>query len=101
MAIKQVVSSEFFKLLDPSVHEAVRQAITRCQATAVVLFENVDLCSSHLGERTAMVVGPTCTYKTVADCEGHHLHDLPSMRQYPQVWCPAEELLTDAPQPWS
>ena len=52
-------------------------------ATYIVVFENLDLCSSHLGECSAVAVGPECTYKDIGAVEGKHLYDLPSMRQYP------------------
>ena len=44
---------------------------------ALVMFENPDLSSSHFGKRTALRVGPGCTYKTPVECVGRHLNDLP------------------------
>lgn len=55
-------------------------------ATHAVLFVNLDFGSSHLGDWTVMVVGPGQTYSSLAEVEGSHLHDLPSMRQYPVAY---------------
>lgn len=52
-------------------------------ATHAVLFVNEDLSSSHIGEWSVMVVGPSVSFHTLADVEGKHLNDLPSVRQYP------------------
>ena len=53
---------------------------------ALVEFQNVDMWSSRFGDNTALAVGPNHTYESVEACEGHHLHDLPSMRKYPQCY---------------
>ena len=57
----------------------------------VVFFRNEMLDSSQRGLLSAMVVGPTCTYKTVQECEGNHLNDLPSQRQYAFAYWPKED----------
>jgi len=85
--MKQVTAAEFMAKFDSEVHEAIRDSLRSLKSDAVVCFENVDMCSSRLGERTALGVGPNNTYKTVEECDGKWLNDLPSMRQYPQVWC--------------
>ena len=57
------------------------------EATHLVLFRNQDMWASQMGATSLLCVGPNCTYKTPEGCEGHHLHDLPSQRQYPQAFC--------------
>lgn len=54
---------------------------------AIVVFEVLDMCSSAFGMRQAMVVGPTRSLKSVADCEDKHLGDVPSLFAYPQYYC--------------
>lgn len=60
-------------------------------AQALVCFTNMDFWASAFGRQTVMVVGPSCTYKTVQEVEGQHLHDQPSQRQYPTHWVAAED----------
>ncbi len=91
--LKQLTAEEFLKQLDPSIHQAVKQVAIQSEATAVVYFENRQLDSSARGRGTALVVGPTCKYKTPEATEGNWLNDLPSQRQYPQNWCPADEII--------
>lgn len=91
--MKQLTAKEFLSLFDPSVHDQIKAAAKRYpNATAVVCFENLDMCSSELGHRSALVVGPDNTFTSVEDCRGKHLNDLPSQRQYPVSWCPTGEL---------
>ena len=80
--MKEITMKELLELFDPEVHSAIAASIERCAATHVVVAENQQMDSSQLGRRTAMVVGPTCTYRTLEECEGKWLFDLPSQRQY-------------------
>lgn len=85
----------FLALFDPIVHATLanRWAL-HPDAEAFVVFENLMLDSSACGERTAVVVGPSCTFKSVAWCEGKWLNDLPSQRQYAVGYCVP-------PRPWT
>lgn len=94
--LPQITPQEFLAEFDPSVHHKIADSASATGAIAFVMFENGDLSSSRLGERTALAVGPNCTYKTVEDCAGHHLNDLPSQRQYAKSWCVAGELAAEA-----
>jgi len=58
----------------------------------VVMFRNGQLDSSNCGARSLTVVGPTRTYKTVAELEGQHLYDAPSQRQYAQHYTRGSKL---------
>jgi DNA polymerase III epsilon subunit-like protein len=80
--MKEITFDELLEEFDESVHEAICRSIGKNDATHIVVAENVQLDSSLLGARTAMAVGPTCTDKTVEECEGRWLNDLPSQRQY-------------------
>ena len=82
--IKRVDLDTFLAEYDPSVHGKIKRLLRERAVSAVVDFVNVCLDSSQLGARTAVIVGPGCTYKSVEDCEGKWLNDLPSRRQYPQ-----------------
>jgi len=73
---------------------AFEEALQRkTDATGLVLFENLQMDSSSYGRMTAMLIGPTNTYKSVEDCEGKFLGELPSHRQYPVAWVPRKEFL--------
>jgi hypothetical protein len=50
--------------MDPEVHPGIKRAIVSTGATHVALYECHMMDSSHLGERFALCVGPTCTYTT-------------------------------------
>ena len=89
--IKSLTFDELLKDFSPEGRGEVLAAIERTGATAVVLFENIDFCSSQFGRQTALCVGPTCTFKAVDEVEGHHLNDLPSQRMYPQAFAHVPE----------
>lgn len=63
---------------------ALESNLAREDVDGMIVFENLQMDSSAFGRRTAMIYGPGCTYKKPEDCEGQHLNDLPSQRQYPQ-----------------
>lgn len=81
--MKELTREELFALFDESVHSRLEDCITRYpDCEGVVVFENQMMGSSELGMRSAVVVGPSNTYKSIADCEGKWINDLPSRRQY-------------------
>lgn len=92
--MKRVSPEEFLAQFDRTVHRDLVLAISRTQATHLVCYENQTLDSSHLGERTALCVGPLCTVQTLEQAMMHWLGDLPSVRQHPKNWCTADELLS-------
>ena len=85
--MKQITKAELMEKMDKSVHPAIEARALDNKATHLVLFENQDMCSSQLGARTVVCVGPECTYKMPEQCEGKWLHDLPSQRQYAVAFC--------------
>ena len=67
---------------DEEAIASVKRLAAEPATTGLVRFENLDFNSSQFGTQTIMCVGPTRTYKTIEECEGKHLYDLPSQRQY-------------------
>lgn len=61
----------------------VKKILARSDVTHLVKFINTMMDSSRLGESTFVVIGPGCTYKTLAEVKSQWLNDLPSERQYP------------------
>lgn len=94
MTIPKLSKKEFLERGNFAAEEAFVAALKRkSDATGIVLFENLMMDSSSRGAMTAMLVGPTNTYKSAEDCEGKYLNDMPSQRQYPVAWVPREEFL--------
>ncbi len=88
MPMKKLTLDELHILFDQEMHPLLASMAVRFQdATHLVVAENLDMSSSQLGERTAMIVGPSNTYKTLEECEGKHLNDLPNQRQYFTSYC--------------
>ena len=84
----EITFDEFLSKFDPDVHDNIRRAACLPGTTHVVLFENILMDSSAFGSRTAMVVGPHRTYRTLEDAYATHLGDLPSQRKYPVAHAP-------------
>jgi len=85
MAVRRLESMrELCSLFDPEVHAAIRRLARG--AHFLVVYENVDLCSSRLGDRTCVKVGPGCGFSTLEQALGSWLGDLPSERQYPVAY---------------
>ena len=93
--LTEITFDELLAEFDPSVHENLRTAYARPTVTALVVFENQQFDSSACGQKTAMVVGPLHTYTSVTECEGRHLNDLPSRRQYAVRYCKKPETPKD------
>lgn len=47
----------------------------------IVIFENTNKSSDEYGQRTALVVGPACTHKTVAEFRGAWIGDNTTRRK--------------------
>ena len=69
-------------MFDSSVRARIEELAADPETTGLVVFENQQMDSSHFGDRSVMCVGPNRTYKTVEECEGRWLNDLPSQRKY-------------------
>lgn len=49
--------------LDEDIHRIVQEKLAPADVHGIVCYECLDMCSSHLGERKALIFGPGCTYK--------------------------------------
>lgn len=85
--LTEITEKEFFALFDKSTHTALRRAATATKATHLVLFENIALDTVASGQKSAVVVGPSCHFKTPADCVAGLLNDLPLHRQCATKFC--------------
>lgn len=85
--IKELPQKEFLELFDPTVHSKIVANSCKPGVEAVVCLENLQMDSSNFGKRTALIVGPGCTYQ-LKHLEGEfRLGELPSTFQYPvSVW---------------
>lgn len=94
MTIPKLTKKEFLERGRFDFAVAFEEALKRKpDAIGIVLFENRMMDSSNMGAMTAMIIGPTNTYKTVEECEGKHLNDMPSQRQHPVAWVERKEFL--------
>lgn len=85
MALPTWSKEEFLAQFDPEVHPRINALLERPDVHGLILFENPNFDSSAFGERTAVIFGPGCTYKSAGEVEGKWLNDLPSQRQYPRA----------------
>ena len=65
------------------IHKELRAVLNREGVVGLVMFENMDMSSQHLGERAALTVGPNCEFKSVKECRDRHLGAVPSQFKYP------------------
>lgn len=94
MTLPKLNKQEFMQRGRFDVEVALQEALKRkSDAVGLVLFENKMLDSSSRGTMTAMLIGPTNTYKSVEECEGKYLNELPSQRQYPVAWVERKEFI--------
>lgn len=84
--LREISLKELLAMLSPQTRPVVRERAARLKASHVVLFENLDMSSSHLGARTALIIGPDCTYKSLDDIREAHLGQVPSVFQYPTCY---------------
>lgn len=82
MIIKSL--GDYLALFDAEVRPKIVEMLARDDVAGAIGFENVNMSSSRCGERTSVIYGPGCTYKSLDDVKGKWLYDLPSQRQYPQ-----------------
>lgn len=67
---------------DEQIHREILDMVRQPHVIGLVMFENLAMDSPNLGARTAVMVGGEM-FKTVADCQGKRLGDVPSRFQYP------------------
>jgi len=93
VTIPKLTKKEFLEKADQAAIAFEEGLKKKSDAIGIVLFENRMMDSTNYGRMTAMIIGPTNTFKSAEDCEGKFLNDLPSQRQYPVAWVPREEFL--------
>jgi hypothetical protein len=85
--VKELSWKEFIKQYDKEVHEAIINVRKREGVTGVATLQCEVLDSSRCGMLTAMIYGPSCTYKTVDDMlknpGGVYPTGLPSSASFP------------------
>jgi len=85
--IKELSQSDFLALFDPSVQPRIVKNSMTPGVEAVVCLENLQMDSSHCGDRTALIVGPGCTFQLKHLEEQFRLGSSPSTFQYPvSIW---------------
>ena len=90
MAMDKLDQAAFLELFHEEVRDDILANAKTYRATHMVCYENQNLSSSALGDRSALPVGPNNTLKTLEETEGHWLNDLPSLRQHPKCYMEVE-----------
>ena len=91
---RHVKLEDLLRLFDEEVHGKIRGAALQEGVTHVVCFENLDMWSSQLGARTALVVGSkqSFTLEKVLGTPYFRLGDVPSRFKYPVAYASVEAL---------
>lgn len=86
--IKEVTIFEFLEMFDESVRPDIMAACARYpDKEGIVCFENLQLDSSHFGDRAALVMGPSNSWPLARiEEDGFRLSDLPSNFKYPVAY---------------
>jgi hypothetical protein len=91
--IEKVGAAMFYERSNTDFGIAIRNGLRdHPRAVGVVYFENRQFDSSEFGAGSVIFVGADNTFKSVEDCEGKWINDLPSRRKYPQFWCSREDI---------
>ena len=83
---REVTREQFMELFAENVRPVFNRNLDRPDVLGIVCYENLQMDSSAFGQRTAMIYGPKCSYKTLETTLAGHLDDLPSQRQYPTAY---------------
>lgn len=74
---------DFLTLFTEDVHDQINTLLDRPDVAGVVCFENLNLGSPELGQRSALIYGPGCENKTIDDLRDRHLGDVLGRFQWP------------------
>jgi hypothetical protein len=85
--MKEITFDELLAQADKKIHHTLLNMAYDTGTEGFIVFENLQLDSSSLGQRTFVVYGPDKTYKSPKSAEDSWLNDLPSQRQYPTAFC--------------
>lgn len=84
--MKEITYEELLSMFDEKSAREISDKATEIDSTHAVVFENAELRVDAPINRTALLVGPNNTCKSIAEVEGRYLGDLPSERVYPQYY---------------
>jgi hypothetical protein len=86
--VKEISIHDLLEKMDPDVHGAImRSAGLYPDKEALVLMENLQMDSSHFGNRTVLVMGPSNSWPlSEVEKNGFRLGDVPSRFQYPVAY---------------
>jgi hypothetical protein len=93
--VKKLSWAEFIAQFDESIQNAIENTRKKAGVEGMVMLVNHVLDSSRLGDKTAMIYGPACTYKSLEMIQerkgGVYTTGLPSSASF------AETYTTDMP----
>ncbi len=86
--MNKITLTQLLEMFDPEFHDRIRANYEKPGVSALVVYENQDFCSSQFGARSALIVGPTCTYTTVEEAGKARMHtELASTQQIAVAYC--------------
>lgn len=59
--MKKTTLEECIAMMHPDTHDQIRESLKKFNSTGLLIFENVDLSSSHIGTLFAIGYGPENT----------------------------------------
>jgi hypothetical protein len=87
MDCKQVSWQEFLAMFDPKVHEALKANREKPGVDGIAVLECHVMDSSRLGDKTGLIYGPDCTFKSIDVMKeqkaGIYITGLPSSASFP------------------
>lgn len=89
---------DFLQLFAEDLHGKIRGFALKDGVTHVVCFENLDMWSSELGQRSAVIVGSKQTHsiESILDTPYSRIGDVPSRFRYPVAYASVEALKSPA-----
>ncbi len=84
--LEKVSMKELLEKFGLEIRPVIEERAQKLGASHVVCFENLQMDSSAFGAMTALMIGPTCTYKTLDEVRERRLGELPSVFQYPTCY---------------
>ena len=87
-----LTAANMLEIIPAATRPKILASLRANNASHVVRYMCVDMCSSRFGSTAYLLVGGTCSLSLV-DALAWHLGDLPSQRQYPQDYCSAPDLI--------
>ncbi len=85
--VEELSEEQFLSLFDAEVRDTICERSRNPGVEAMVCFECIQLDSPMVGNRTALTMGPGCTYPLSEIEKGARLGSVPSVFQYPRyLW---------------